>query len=107
MNYVIHYKIHGAINFFQDKSELYFNIIGHEWDEPIEKGSFQIQLHDNPEKILPFFVASGPVGSQANITSTTWANTQKLSGTFPHLTYTSGATINITRMNGLYRINND
>ena len=80
--YVIHYKIHGAINFFQDKSEFYFNIIGHEWDEPIEKGSFQIQLHDNPEKILPFFVASGPVGSQANITTTAWASTQKLSGTF-------------------------
>ncbi|MBU2025583.1 DUF2207 domain-containing protein, partial [Patescibacteria group bacterium] len=46
--YVIKYKVWRALGFFDDHVELYWNVTGNEWQEPILKSSFEITL---PEKI--------------------------------------------------------
>lgn len=40
--YKIKYKVFGAINFFKDSSEFYYNIIGNEWPVRIESANFNI-----------------------------------------------------------------
>lgn len=47
--YKIKYRIFGAINFFKNSSELYYNIIGTEWPVKIENASFNISLPTNYE----------------------------------------------------------
>ncbi|MCA1926989.1 MAG: DUF2207 domain-containing protein [Calditerrivibrio sp.] len=66
--YTIKYKIYGGINFFTDHSELYWNIIGHEWDVKIKKGSFSIiypeEISIPKEDVIVFY---GPYGSNKQI----------------------------------------
>jgi uncharacterized membrane protein len=72
--YNIHYRILNAINFFDDHSEFYFNIIGDRWNTTIDKANFTIALYKPlPEK--PFsFVATGQSGSRENNTQTHWTD---------------------------------
>ncbi|MCX7881517.1 MAG: DUF2207 domain-containing protein [Patescibacteria group bacterium] len=46
--YIISYKVKGAITYFSDHDELYWNVVGNEWEIPIEKAKIEIFL---PEKI--------------------------------------------------------
>ena len=41
---VLHYRVSDAIRFFEDHDELYWNITGNLWDEPIEAASGDISL---------------------------------------------------------------
>ena len=70
--YIIHYKLLNAINFFPDKSELYLNIIGDRWDTSIDSASFSITLYDALPAEPAFFVATGATGSQENNTVSAW-----------------------------------
>ena len=47
-NYVISYKVSGALTYFSDHDELYWNVTGNEWTIPIAKASSTIDL---PEKL--------------------------------------------------------
>jgi uncharacterized membrane protein len=40
----LHYRVSDALRFFPDHDELYWNITGNDWDEPIEAASAQILL---------------------------------------------------------------
>lgn len=65
--YVIKYKVYNAINFFEARSELYWNIIGQEWATQIEDASFEISW-DEPIPYgfqTDFFIATGAYGSVA------------------------------------------
>lgn len=62
--YVIRYRMLNAINFFKDKAELYFNIIGDGWDTSIDSVEFSIQLYDVLPSTPAYFVATGPTGSK-------------------------------------------
>jgi len=65
--YTIYYKIYGGVNFFQSHSELYWNIIGTEWDVPIER--FEVFLFfPSPLNITEddFFIYTGRYGSTAS-----------------------------------------
>ncbi len=42
--YMISYSVNGAINFFDDYGELYWNVTGDEWEVPINKASAIIAL---------------------------------------------------------------
>src|SRR3989344_2766239 len=46
--YDISYNMSGALTYFSDHDELYWNITGNDWDVPIEKASATISL---PEKL--------------------------------------------------------
>ncbi|WP_022670233.1 DUF2207 domain-containing protein [Hippea alviniae] len=62
--YKISYTINGAINFFKDHSELYYNVIGVEWPVKIEKASFDIMLPTTlPKSEIKYLVFSGTYGS--------------------------------------------
>ncbi|KAA0257342.1 DUF2207 domain-containing protein [Deferribacter autotrophicus] len=65
VRYIIRYKIYGAINFFDDHSEFYFNVIGQEWPVPIEKASFNIQFPDNYKPAEEkYFIVTGRYGER-------------------------------------------
>lgn len=93
--YVIHYRVLNAINFFNDKSELYFNIIGDRWNTTIDNANFTIALYKPlPEK--PFsFVATGPTGSRENNTQTHWTDNTFSGFTTKQLNAYEGLTVGI------------
>ncbi|MGH2649041.1 MAG: DUF2207 domain-containing protein, partial [Ginsengibacter sp.] len=43
--YIITYRILNAINFFKDHSELYFNVIGDQWETTIAAVNFKVELY--------------------------------------------------------------
>jgi len=46
-SYVISYRVGGALTYFSDHDELYWNVTGNEWDVPIN--------YVNSEITLPYF----------------------------------------------------
>ncbi|HEY6974779.1 MAG TPA: DUF2207 domain-containing protein, partial [Chitinophagaceae bacterium] len=78
--YIIHYRILNAINFFQDHSELYFNIIGDRWDTTIDSVNFSVSFYDALTGTPDYFVATGAAGSTENNTATNWSNNKIFSG---------------------------
>ncbi len=78
--YIIHYRMLNAINFFKDHSELYLNIIGDQWDTNIDSASFSIELYNALPATPSFFVATGSTGSQENNTVSAWTGNQTFSG---------------------------
>jgi uncharacterized membrane protein len=78
--YVIRYRILNAINFFKDKSELYFNIIGNKWETTIDSVNFSVKLYEQLPNVPDYFVATGPYGSRENSTTARWVNNQVFSG---------------------------
>lgn len=94
--YVIRYRMLNAVNFFKDKAELYFNIIGDGWDTNIDSVEFSISLYDALPSTPAYFVATGPTGSRENNTITNWSGNQKLSGhTTVQLQSNQGVTVGI------------
>ncbi|MDX1939352.1 MAG: DUF2207 domain-containing protein [Saprospiraceae bacterium] len=65
--YVIRYKVYNVINFFEDRSELYWNVVGTEWNTQIENASFDLSWDgDFPQDYTPdVFVATGSYGSRS------------------------------------------
>ncbi len=65
--YVIRYVVWGGLNKFSDHTELYWNLIGHQWDCSIAKAGFNISLPKSlkltNDDILLF---TGPEGSKDN-----------------------------------------
>jgi uncharacterized membrane protein YgcG len=72
--YVIRYRLLNAINFFQDHSELYFNVIGNRWETTIDSVNFSVELYNSLPETPAYFVATGPTGSRENNTITQWTN---------------------------------
>lgn len=78
--YHIRYIIHDVVTFFEDHAELYYNVIGLEWNAPIEKASYEIILpKDIPDK-EKYFTATGSFGSKENKSNNQWTNNRTLSG---------------------------
>ncbi len=94
--YIIHYRMLNAINFFKDHSELYLNIIGDQWDTNIDSASFSIQLYDALPATPSYFVATGATGSQENNSVSAWTGNQTFSGsTTVSLQANQGLTVGI------------
>jgi len=95
--YAIHYRVRNAINFFDDHSELYFNLIGDKWNTTIENVHFSVELYNAlPEKPAAF-VATGVFNSIDNNTVTTWLENKTFSGsTTQKLNNNEGLTVGIS-----------
>ncbi len=78
--YIISYTVLNSINFFENYSEFYFNLVGLQWNTTIDKVNFSIELYDLLPSRPVFFIATGSSGSKENITVATWQNNQTLSG---------------------------
>jgi uncharacterized membrane protein len=94
--YVIHYRMLNAINFFKDHSELYFNVIGNRWSAVIDSVNFKVELYDALPSEPGSFVATGPSGSQQNNTLTKWIDNKTFTGhTTAQLSVYEGVTLGI------------
>ncbi len=82
--YQISYTIYGAINFFKDHSELYFNLTGNEWNVEIQKAHFTIEFYKPFAETPSWFVATGHLGSRENATATRMIDDHTLEGTLMH-----------------------
>ncbi|MEO6682621.1 MAG: DUF2207 domain-containing protein, partial [Ginsengibacter sp.] len=78
--YIISYTVLNSINFFENHSELYFNLVGLQWNTTIDKVHFTIELYKPLPGKTECFLATGPMGSTENNTSASWKNNQILSG---------------------------
>lgn len=79
--YVITYTVLGAINFFKDHAELYWNLTGNQWDVAIQNAHFTINFFQPVPDTLQWFVATGAVGSRENVSNTKWVTDRVLEGT--------------------------
>lgn len=83
--YVISYRVINAINFFDDHSEVYYNLIGNQWDVPIQRATFSVQM-PRPIPLAVgqspnYFAYTGSYGSTSTDVSSRWQKNQILSGT--------------------------
>lgn len=78
--YIISYKVLNSINFFENYSELYFNLVGLQWNTTIDKVTFSVEIYDPLPSRPNYFIATGGAGSKENKTVVTWQNNQILSG---------------------------
>ena len=78
--YVLHYKVLNAINFFKDKSELYFNLTGNKWQTTIAKVNFTITLPESLPAEPAYFIATGSIGSQNKDAESKWEANKVLRG---------------------------
>jgi len=63
--YQINYQVSGALTYFSDHDELYWNITGNDWVVPIVKASSKIQLPAAvPQKDINAICYTGTVGSK-------------------------------------------
>lgn len=78
--YVIHYKVERAWLFEKGHTEFYWNLTGNEWEVPIEKVTFQIQLPEGlPLSADDYRVFTGYSGQQGGDAEVRW-NDGTLSG---------------------------
>ncbi len=99
--YVIHYRVLNAINFFNDHAELYFNLIGDKWNTSIGNVQFSVELYDALPAVPATFLATGAYGSNENYTESTWASNKRFIGsTTKPLGNNEGVTIGISLPKG-------
>ena len=79
-HYEIKYQVLNAINFFSNHSELYYDLIGHEWATTIDSVDFSVQLPEALSSSPYYFVATGTYGSKENKTKVQWHQNKILSG---------------------------
>ncbi len=100
-HYTIKYTILNAINFFKTHSELYFNLIGNQWDTTIDSADFEVELPQALPDTPYYFVATGNFGSRENNTVTRWRSNKILYGhTTQKLNPYEGVTIGISFPDG-------
>ncbi len=63
--YRIEYTVRGAIAFFEDHDELYWNVTGNEWRVPILKAETRVVFDGNIEKDVKALCYTGTSGSKA------------------------------------------
>lgn len=66
--YVITYRLGGTLNGFSDHDELYWNVIGAQWDVPIGRASVTVRAPVAPTAVACF---AGPTGSNVPCGSAT------------------------------------
>lgn len=70
-HYAIKYKVYGAVNFFSDHVELYWNANGNDWDVEFDNLSLTVLLPDDRKvKEDDILVYTGAVGSTFNNSAT-------------------------------------
>jgi uncharacterized membrane protein len=99
--YVIKYRVLNAINFFKDHSELYYNLVSHQWETTIDSVDFRIELPEALQDKPDYFVATGPPGSKENNTISQWSAKKIFSGhSTSSLNPNEGLTIGISFSEG-------
>ena len=73
--YVIKYKLSGSITYFTDHDEFYWNLVGFEWDVPVENFKASIDLPEGVAEDNSSTVCyEGPFGSTSQSCSVSYSN---------------------------------
>lgn len=80
VQYVIEYRVLNAISFFKDHSELYFNLIGNEWDTEIDSANFSVHFFNPLADTTGWFLTTGNYGSNENNAIAHWQDNQTFVG---------------------------
>ena len=73
--YVINYSVLGAINYFSDHDELYWNVTGNQWQVPIDQATAQVFLPGNiPVGQIQKQCFEGNSGSTASCSGTSYSS---------------------------------
>lgn len=78
--YIIKYRILNAINFFKTHSELYFNVVGNQWNTSIDSVNFKITFPQALADTPYYFVTTGSFGSKENYTKSEWLGNKVFEG---------------------------
>ncbi len=71
-NYLIAYQVKGAVRYFSDHDELYWNMTGDKWDYPIESASFEVTVPGEiPSEQIKSICFTGGYGSKDTYCETT------------------------------------
>jgi hypothetical protein len=96
-NYVIKYRVDGALGYYQTFDELYWNVTGNDWEIPMSQVSSKIIFNsvDNIENNLNYAVRcfSGPIGSTVSNCQTRTVGNETLISTNNEYTPGEGLTI--------------
>lgn len=95
-NYSIIYTVGGAISYFSDHDELYWNITGNEWQIPVGSALYEISLPANTAGSLNATCYSGPVGSSAKDCEVATSGARVTGGTTAQLQASEGVTVAIS-----------
>ncbi len=94
--YVIKYKVFGAIEFLDGFSELYWDAVGTAWDVPIHRAMLTVRApHALPLTNQEFFVYTGPSGSKSVDATVSWDGSALSAKTSRTLKPQEGVTIGI------------
>ncbi len=64
-NYRIDYMVRGAVTFFKDNDEVYWNVTGNEWKVPIDRASAKVYFDQGVPEGTTFKCYTGAYGSKA------------------------------------------
>lgn len=95
--YVIDYTVKGALTYFSNFDELYWNVTGNGWEIPIGKATATVTLPTSPlNEEITADCYTGPVGSSNSICTKEINNSQLVFGTNNLLNQYEGLTIAVT-----------
>lgn len=96
-HYTISYRVKNAFLSYRDRSVFYWNLIGTQWDAPIDKVNYTISLYKPIElNASDYTVTTGASGGTAHAATITFQNGQLTGGSTQTLKSGEGLTIQIT-----------
>lgn len=78
--YEITYRVRNAINFYVDHSQLYWDVIGTQWQVPIEEASFHVEFYKDLRDTSDYFVFSGSQGAHKKTATGHWTDRNTFEG---------------------------
>jgi len=105
VDYIISYQVSGALTYYSEHDELYWNTTGNAWQVPILKASAEVILPEQIEAsdIKSICYTGGAGSTTQNCTSTSQANTVNLISTLPFST-NQGLTIAVSFPKGIVAV---
>jgi uncharacterized membrane protein len=96
--YVISYRLVGALNGFSDHDELYWNVVGFDWDIPIDSTDVTVSAPDGLQEVQCF---AGPNGATSHCAAAQLASPQHAAFSQSVLYPGSGMTIAVSMAKGV------
>ncbi|MFN8346856.1 MAG: DUF2207 domain-containing protein [Spirosomataceae bacterium] len=80
--YIIEYEVDNIVAFYQNHSEINWNLIGEQWKARVEKATYTVRFpHPNsPGNPITYSTFTGSFGSTANDARSVWVNDHTLKG---------------------------
>lgn len=94
--YVISYTVSGAITYFSDHDELYWNVTGTEWNVPIQSARMQVLLPEEINGDIYAVCYTGKFGSTADDCQVTVTGNNAVITTTEALNANAGLTVSVS-----------